>query len=45
MRSADHEVEHAAHSADPFAGRIAVMAILATIGAVQIHGGRRRTTR
>jgi len=31
----DHEVEHAAHSADPFAGRIAVMtAILATIGAL-----------
>jgi hypothetical protein len=31
----DHEVEHAAHSADPLAGRIAVMtAILATIGAM-----------
>ena len=31
----DHELEHAAHSADPFAGRIAVMtAILATIGAL-----------
>ena len=31
----DHEVEHAAHSADPFAGRLAVMtAILATIGAL-----------
>jgi hypothetical protein len=31
----DHEVEHAAHSADPFAGRIAVMtAIFATIGAL-----------
>src|SRR4029077_8664691 len=31
----DHEVEHAAHSTDPFAGKIAVMtAILATIGAV-----------
>ena len=30
----DHEVEHAAHSGDPFAGRIAVMtAIFATIGA------------
>jgi hypothetical protein len=30
----DHEVEHAAHSGDPFSGRIAVMtAILATIGA------------
>ena len=30
----DHEVEHAAHSKDPFSGRIAVMtAILATIGA------------
>jgi hypothetical protein len=30
----DHEVEHAAHSSDPFSGRIAVMtAILATIGA------------
>src|SRR4029077_10680419 len=31
----DHEVEHAAHSTDPFAGKIAVMtAILATIGAL-----------
>ena len=31
----DHEVEHAAHSADPLAGRVAVMtAILATIGAI-----------
>ena len=31
----DHEVEHAAHSTDPFAGRIAVMtAVLATIGAL-----------
>jgi len=31
----DHEVEHAAHSRDPFAGRIAVMtAIFATIGAL-----------
>jgi hypothetical protein len=31
----DHEVEHAAHSGDPFAGRIAVMtAIFATIGAM-----------
>ena len=31
----DHEVEHAAHSADPFAGRVAVMtAIFATIGAL-----------
>jgi hypothetical protein len=31
----DHEVEHAAHSSDPFAGRIAVMtAIFATIGAL-----------
>ena len=31
----DHEVEHAAHSSDPFAGRVAVMtAILATIGAL-----------
>ena len=31
----DHEVEHAAQSRDPFAGRIAVMtAIFATIGAV-----------
>src|SRR6476659_4771022 len=31
----DHELEHAAHSPDPFAGRIAVMtAILATIGAL-----------
>ena len=31
----DHEVEHAASSGDPFAGRIAVMtAILATIGAL-----------
>ncbi len=30
----DHEVEHAAHSGDPFAGRVAVMtAIFATIGA------------
>jgi hypothetical protein len=30
----DHEVEHAAHSKDPFAGRIAVMtAIFATLGA------------
>src|SRR5438477_12412422 len=31
----DHEVEHAAHSGDPFAGRIAVMtAIFATVGAL-----------
>ena len=31
----DHEVEHAAHSADPFAGRVAVMtAIFATVGAL-----------
>jgi hypothetical protein len=31
----DHEVEHAAHSRDPFAGRVAVMtAIFATIGAL-----------
>jgi hypothetical protein len=31
----DHELEHAAHSPDPFAGRIAVMtAIFATIGAM-----------
>ena len=31
----DHETEHAAHSGDPFAGRIAVLtAILATIGAI-----------
>jgi len=31
----DHEVEHAAHSGDPFAGRVAVMtAIFATIGAL-----------
>jgi hypothetical protein len=31
----DHELEHAAHSADPLAGRIAVMtAIFATIGAL-----------
>jgi hypothetical protein len=31
----DHEVEHAAHRGDPFAGRIAVMtAIFATIGAL-----------
>ena len=31
----DHEIEHAAHSRDPFAGRIAVMtAIFATIGAL-----------
>jgi len=31
----DHELEHAAHSKDPFAGRIAVMtAIFATIGAM-----------
>jgi hypothetical protein len=31
----DHEVEHAAHAGDPFAGRIAVMtAIFATIGAM-----------
>jgi len=31
----DHELEHAAHSRDPFAGRIAVMtAIFATIGAM-----------
>ena len=31
----DHEVEHAAHSKDPFAGRIAVMtAIFATLGAM-----------
>src|SRR5438105_843204 len=31
----DHELEHAAHSRDPFSGRIAVMtAIFATIGAL-----------
>jgi len=31
----DHEIEHAAHSKDPFSGRIAVMtAIFATIGAL-----------
>jgi len=31
----DHEVEHAAHSGDPFAGRVAVMtALFATIGAL-----------
>src|SRR3954468_20284676 len=31
----DHELEHAAHSGDPFAGRIAVMtAIFATVGAL-----------
>ena len=31
----DHEVEHAAHVGDPFAGRVAVMtAIFATIGAL-----------
>src|SRR5213080_4311503 len=31
----DHELEHAAHSGDPFAGRVAVMtAIFATIGAM-----------
>ena len=31
----DHEVEHAAHSGDPFAGRIAVLtAIFATVGAM-----------
>lgn len=31
----DHEVEHAAHTRDPFAGRIAVMtAIFATVGAL-----------
>src|SRR5512144_272888 len=31
----DHELEHAAHSRDPFAGRIALMtAIFATIGAL-----------
>lgn len=31
----DHEAEHAAHSGDPFAGRIAVMtAVLATVGAL-----------
>src|ERR671923_906471 len=31
----DHEVEHAAHTRDPFAGRIAVMtAIFATLGAL-----------
>ena len=31
----DHEVEHAAHSGDPFAARIAVMtAIFATVGAL-----------
>jgi hypothetical protein len=34
----DHEVEHAAHSKDPFAGRIAVMtAIFATLGAGMGH--------
>src|SRR4029453_13169260 len=36
----DHEVEHAAHSGDPFAGRIAVMtAIFATIGALMGYMG------
>jgi hypothetical protein len=31
----DHELEHAAHSRDPFAGKIAVMtAIFATVGAL-----------
>ena len=31
----DHELEHAAHSGDPFAGKIAVMtAIFATVGAL-----------
>ena len=31
----DHEVEHAAHTRDPFSGRIAVMtAIFATLGAI-----------
>jgi hypothetical protein len=31
----DHEAEHAAHSGDPFAGRIAVLtAVLATVGAL-----------
>lgn len=31
----DHEIEHAAHSRDPFSGRIAVMtAIFATLGAL-----------
>jgi len=36
----DHEVEHAAHSGDPFAGRIAVMtAIFATIGALMSYMG------
>lgn len=36
----DHEVEHAAHSGDPFAGRIAVMtAIFATVGAVMGYMG------
>jgi hypothetical protein len=31
----DHEVEHAAHAKDPFAGRVAMMtAIFATIGAL-----------
>jgi Domain of unknown function (DUF4337) len=36
----DHEVEHAAHSGDSFAGRIAVMtAILATIGALVSYQG------
>jgi len=31
----DHEIEHAAHSGDPLAGRIAMMtAIFATIGAL-----------
>ena len=31
----DHEVEHAAHSGDPFAGRVALMtAIFATIGSL-----------
>jgi hypothetical protein len=31
----DHELEHAAHSGDPFSGRIAVMtAIFATLGAI-----------
>ena len=36
----DHEVEHAAHSGDPFAGRIAVMtAIFATVGAMMGYMG------
>jgi hypothetical protein len=36
----DHEVEHKAHSGDPFAARVAVMtAILATVGALISYQG------